>query len=116
VIESLVAIAAARAANGVALRGFGVDSMVESASGSVLLWRLLRERRTTDRASVEGVEQRARQLVAMSLFVLAADIAVDAMDERHRVLPLDRGQPRLAWSGTSVPSRASSASRCPPCR
>ena len=41
VIEGLVAIAAAVAAGGAALLGFGIDSFVESASGSIIIWRLL---------------------------------------------------------------------------
>lgn len=42
IVEGLVAIAAGMAAGSVALLGFGIDSFVESASGSVLIWRLRR--------------------------------------------------------------------------
>jgi hypothetical protein len=40
VIEGLVAIAAGITAGSIALVGFGLDSYVEVASGSVLIWRL----------------------------------------------------------------------------
>jgi hypothetical protein len=72
VVEGLVAITAALAAGSVALLGFGIDSFVESASGSALVWRLLAERRATDEDRIEQVEQRARRLVAASLILLAA--------------------------------------------
>jgi hypothetical protein len=75
VIEGVVAVAAALAAGSVALLGFGIDSFVESASGSVLIWPLLAERRATDEERIEQVERRARKLVAGSLILLAAYIA-----------------------------------------
>jgi divalent metal cation (Fe/Co/Zn/Cd) transporter len=78
-VEGVVAVAAALAAGSVALLGFGIDSFVESASGSVLIWRLLAERRTLDHEAIELLEHRAERLVAWSLFLLAAYITVDAL-------------------------------------
>ena len=40
IVEGIVAIAAGLAAGSIALVGFGIDSFVESVSGSVLIWRL----------------------------------------------------------------------------
>jgi divalent metal cation (Fe/Co/Zn/Cd) transporter len=77
-LEGVVAVAAALAAGSVALLGFGIDSFVESASGSVLIWRLLAERRAVDHEAIERLEHRAERLVAWSLFLLAAYITVDA--------------------------------------
>ncbi len=79
VIEGLVAIAAAVAAGSVALLGFGIDSFVESASGSIIIWRLLAERMQTDAEAVEAIERRAQKLVALSLFGLAAFILFEAV-------------------------------------
>jgi cation diffusion facilitator family transporter len=79
VVEAVVAIAAGIAAGSVALLGFGVDSVVESASGSVLLWRLLAERRAADVETAERVEAIARRLVAASLAALAVYIAWEAV-------------------------------------
>jgi divalent metal cation (Fe/Co/Zn/Cd) transporter len=78
-VEGVVAISAALAAGSVALLGFGIDSFVECASGSILIWRLLVERGHTDAEAIEAVERRARKLVALSLFGLAAYVAVDAL-------------------------------------
>src|SRR5512132_3852493 len=72
VVEGLIAVTAAVAAGSVALLGFGIDSFVESASGSILIWRLMAERRQSSRAAIERLERRAQRLVAVSLFALAA--------------------------------------------
>jgi divalent metal cation (Fe/Co/Zn/Cd) transporter len=78
IVEGLIAIAAAVAAGSVALLGFGVDSFVESASGAVLIWRLRAERRGLDEEEIERLDHRAHKLVALSLFVLAAYVLLDA--------------------------------------
>lgn len=80
VVEGVIAVAAALAAGSVALLGFGLDSFVESTSGLILLWRLSKERRSTD-VSAEGIERldrRAHRLVGATLFLLAAYIAGDS--------------------------------------
>lgn len=79
VIEGLVAVTAALLAGSVALLGFGIDSFVESASGAVLVWRLLAERRGADAAQVERLDARAHRLVGASLFLLAAYVAYEAV-------------------------------------
>ena len=78
VVEGIIAVSAAIVAGSVALLGFGIDSFVESASGSVLIWRLVSERRAEDHESIERVEHRAQRLVAASLVALALYIAADA--------------------------------------
>ena len=103
VIEGVVAIAAALAAGSVALMGFGIDSFVESASGSILIWRLLVERRATDEERIEQVERRARKLVAASLVLLAAYIAWDSITS---ILAGERPQPSLVGIGLAAVSLA----------
>lgn len=92
IVEGMVAIAAALAAGSVALLGFGIDSFVESASGSVLIWRLLAERRATDEEQIEQVERRARKLVAASLVLLAVYIAWDSISS---LMANERPEPSL---------------------
>ena len=77
-VEGVVAMTAAVAAGSVALMGFGIDSFVESASGSILIWRLRAERRGASETAVEEIERRAQRLVAVSLFALAGYIIADA--------------------------------------
>jgi divalent metal cation (Fe/Co/Zn/Cd) transporter len=79
VVEGLLAIAAALAAGSVALLGFGLDSFVETASGAIIVWRLLAEQRATDHERIEAIEHRAQRLVAASLVGLAVFIVYDAV-------------------------------------
>lgn len=74
-LECLVAVIAGWFAGSVALIGFGVDSAIESISGSVLLWRLRAERQGKQ---AETVERKALKLVGISFFLLAAYVAFDA--------------------------------------
>ncbi|MBA2631695.1 MAG: cation transporter [Chloroflexi bacterium] len=79
-VEGVVAVVAAMASGSVALLGFGVDSFVESISGSVLIWRLGSEKRgTANDERIEAIERRAEQLVGFSFFALAAYVAFDAV-------------------------------------
>ncbi len=79
VVEGLVSVAAALAAGSVALLGFGIDSFVETTSGLILVWRLRAERGARDHEEIERLDQRAHKLVGLSLFALAAYVAVDAV-------------------------------------
>jgi divalent metal cation (Fe/Co/Zn/Cd) transporter len=101
IVEGVVAIAAALAAGSVALLGFGIDSFVESASGSVLIWLLLAEGRSTDAERVEEVERRAQRLVALSLILLAAYIAWDSVTS---LLAGERPEPSLVGIGLAIAS------------
>lgn len=73
-MEAVVAIGAGVLAGSTALLGFGVDSLIESLSGSVLLWRLYQGERGDRR------ERRARRLVGVSLLILAAYVAFEAVE------------------------------------
>ena len=78
ILEGLIAVLAAHAAGSVALLGFGIDSFVESASGGVLLWRLTAEGSSRNPEDVEEIDRKARKLVGLSLFLLAAFVVTDA--------------------------------------
>jgi divalent metal cation (Fe/Co/Zn/Cd) transporter len=72
-VEAAVAIGAGLAAGSIALIGFGADSLIESVAGFVVLWLFSGSRRGSAAA-----ERRAQQLIAVSFYVLAAYIAVEA--------------------------------------
>lgn len=76
IAEGVVALVAAARADSRALIGFGVDSFVESASASVLIWRLRIEQRSPERA--EQVEQRALRIIGVTFLVLAAVVGVES--------------------------------------
>ena len=72
VTEAVVALVAAFLADSPALLGFGLDSVVESFSSFVMIWRFHHLERGRHR------EKLALRLVAISLFLLAAFVLVDA--------------------------------------
>jgi divalent metal cation (Fe/Co/Zn/Cd) transporter len=70
--EATVAVGAGLFAGSIALIGFGFDSLIESLSGSILLWRL---------QGTEGGESRerlAQRMVGGSFFLLALYVAFEA--------------------------------------
>ena len=73
VIEAIVAGLAGLAAGSTALIGFGLDSLIESLSGGVLLWRL------QDGRAGEARERIAQRLVAMSFVALAGYVTVESV-------------------------------------
>jgi divalent metal cation (Fe/Co/Zn/Cd) transporter len=74
-LEGLVAIGAGILSGSVALVGFGADSVVETSSGLVMLWRFQSGR---DGASEQRAEARALRLVGGSLLLLALYVIWEA--------------------------------------
>lgn len=82
-IEAAAALISGRIAGSVALVGFGLDSFVEVASGSALLWRLHKD---SDVASREKAEHLTLRIVGFCFLLLAAYIAYEsasALFTRH---------------------------------
>jgi len=71
-LEAIVAVGSGILAGSVSLIGFGIDSLIESASAIVLLWRL-REDEVGEKR-----EKLALKLVGISFFLLAGYITFDA--------------------------------------
>lgn len=76
-IEGIVGIVSGIAAGSIALIGFGVDSYVEVFAGSVILWRLARDRHGHELS--EAAERRAVRLIAITFLVLAAGIGIESV-------------------------------------
>ena len=86
--EAAVAVGAGVFAGSIALVGFGIDSLIESLSGGILLWRLQRGQTNKKR------ERPALMLVAISFFLLALYVAVEAATSLLR-----RDQPEISVVG-----------------
>jgi divalent metal cation (Fe/Co/Zn/Cd) transporter len=69
VIEATVSITFGHIANSIALIGFGLDSVVESLSGMVLIWRLRQHGKISEEEE-EAVEGKATKFVALTFFIL----------------------------------------------
>ena len=70
IIEAIVSIAFGGMVNSIALIGFGLDSIVESLSGLVLIWRLRQHQKVTEEEE-ERVEKKAMKFIAITFIVLA---------------------------------------------
>jgi len=91
-IEAAIAIGAGLVAGSIALIGFGADSLVEAFAGFIVLWRFARARATSEHA-----ERRAQQLIAVSFYVIAAYISVEAISS------LAGGdEPAVSWVGIGL--------------
>jgi hypothetical protein len=69
-VEAAIAIGAGLIAGSIALIGFGADSLMESFSGFILLWRF-----AASRAASEEAERRAQKLIARHTRMTAAATA-----------------------------------------
>lgn len=74
--EGLVAVVAGVLAGSVSLVGFGVDSFIEVASGSALLWRMSMD---ADAHRREHIERITLRIVGACFLALAAYVAFEAI-------------------------------------
>ncbi len=93
-VEGLVATIAGVAAGSVALTGFGLDSAIEGAASAIVIWRF-----TRNRALSETAEHRAQKAIAVSFFLLALYLAIDATYTLATDLP-----PQTSWIGIAASS------------
>ncbi len=90
-LEALVSVGAGLIAGSIALIGFGIDSLIETASGAVLLWRLREGEKGEKR------EQIALKLVGWSLLALAAYVGFEATKAL-----IVREEPEKSWPGIII--------------
>jgi len=72
--EGAIGVIAGIVAGSVALTGFGIDSAIEGFASVIVIWRFTGSRSLSERA-----EERAQKLVAVSFFLLAPYVAVEAI-------------------------------------
>lgn len=75
-IEGVAAVATGMMAGSISLIGFGIDSFIEVASGSVLLWRMSVD---ADVHRRERNERRALRIVGVCFFLLATYVAYESV-------------------------------------
>jgi divalent metal cation (Fe/Co/Zn/Cd) transporter len=93
VVEFAIAVGAGVAAGSIALIGFGLDSLVEVAAGTVIVW-LFTGRRL---AASEQAERRAQRLIAVSFYLLAVYIAVESARDL-----IAGDHPQASWVGIGL--------------
>src|SRR3990170_4921602 len=82
ILEGIVSIFAGLLAGSIALVGFGLDSFVESLSGSVMIWRF-RKYGTISKEEEEKVEKKAIRLIAYTFFILGAYILYESVKKLY---------------------------------
>lgn len=96
IVEGIISVVVGAATGSVALVGFGLDSFIESLSGSVMIWRLSKHGKISHEEE-EAVEARAANLVGATFFILAAYILYEAIGRL-----IDREAPDASLVGIVV--------------
>lgn len=73
-VEGVVGVTAGIAANSIALIGYGLDSTIAGVGSLIIIWRF-----TGARVESDAAERRAQRIVAVTFFLLAPYIAVEAV-------------------------------------
>ena len=76
--EGVIAVWAGVAAHSIALVAFGMDSFIETTSGALIGWRLMKEFRGESGEHAAGIERRTSRVAGGLLLLLAAYIVIDA--------------------------------------
>ena len=102
VIEAAVAIASALKAGSLTLLAFGVDSLIELASASALVWRLNVELRH-GQAFAESAERQAARIGGALLFALAIYVVAAAAWKLWTQQGAEFSLPGLIVSALAIP-------------
>lgn len=79
IVEAIVSIAAGLFARSLLLTAFGLDSVIELITASILLWRLRVESSGAAIARVEAAEHRAQWVTAIALVLLCLYVLATAV-------------------------------------
>jgi divalent metal cation (Fe/Co/Zn/Cd) transporter len=100
VVECGLSLFAGYLAGSVALLGFGLDSLVESLSGGVMLWRFGHHAGLTPQEE-ERRERRAIRLIGYTFFILAAYVLYESLE---KLIFKDPPSPSLLGLGIALAS------------
>ena len=101
VIEAAVSILFGTIAGSIALVGFGLDSIVESLSGLVLVWRLRQHGKISAEAE-ERIERKATRFVAVTFFILGAYVLYQSVWKLVTVEIAEPSLPGIIIAGVSI--------------
>jgi divalent metal cation (Fe/Co/Zn/Cd) transporter len=97
--EGLIAVGAGVLAGSVSLVGFGVDSFIEVASGSALLWRMSMD---ADVQRREHVERLVLRIVGSCFLALALYVACEAVRDLIMRSAPEHSLPGIVLAGVSL--------------
>ncbi len=96
IVEGIVSLIVGSITGSVALTAFGLDSFIESLSGSVMVWRLSKHGKISHEEE-EVVEAKAAKLVGTTFFVLAAYIMYETISRL-----ISREEPTASLFGIGI--------------
>jgi cation diffusion facilitator family transporter len=82
IIEGIFALFFGTLAGSIALIGFGIDSFVESLSGSIMIWRFRKHENLSEKEE-ERIEKKATKLVGYSFFVLGVYVLFESVKKLY---------------------------------
>lgn len=98
VIEATVALTAGTIASSTALIGFGLDSVIEVSSAAAVAWQFS----ARDHDVREAREKTTLRIIAVSFFVLAAYVSVDAVRALTGASEAERSIPGIVIAALSL--------------
>ena len=90
--EAVIGVLAGVAAGSIALLGWGIDSTIEGVASLVVIWRF-----SGHRIDSHEAEETARKVVAVSFFLLAPYIVIEATRQL-----VTGSEPRASWVGVGL--------------
>ncbi len=78
IVEAVIATLWGRKAESIALFGFGLDSLIECAAASVMLWQLFAQLRGVQGEELERKERIVRRFIGGTFIALAVYIVIEA--------------------------------------
>jgi divalent metal cation (Fe/Co/Zn/Cd) transporter len=122
IAEAVASILSGTITGSIALVGFGLDSIVESLSGLILIWRL-RQHEESARENEATIEKTAQKFVSVTFFILGTYVLYESVSKLFTHEPAQPSvigiliavasiiiMPVLAWKkqvvGTAIRSKA----------
>jgi divalent metal cation (Fe/Co/Zn/Cd) transporter len=99
-VECALALLAGTLSGSIALVGFGLDSLLESLSGGVMIWRFFPHRSLSE-AEEARLERRAVKLIGYLFFILAAYILYESAE---KLISAEIPRPSLLGIGVALVS------------
>jgi divalent metal cation (Fe/Co/Zn/Cd) transporter len=100
IFEAVFSIIFGSLSNSIALVGFGLDSIVESLSGFILVWRLKKHGFVEESEEIDA-EEKATKLVGLTFLALGVYVLIESV---RKLLIAEKPDPSLAGIIISVAS------------
>jgi len=78
IIEGILSIFVGASTGSISLVGFGLDSFIESLSGSILIWRFTKSSHISN-SHIDETEQKAIRLISFTFFILGGYVLYESI-------------------------------------